>query len=92
MARTDSTLTIRMNRNIKEEAQVLFSELGMDISTAINVFLRQALRTRGFPFEIKTDEPNETTLKAFEEGEKLLADPNTKRYATVDELFEDLNS
>ena len=39
-AKTDTSMTIRMNKEIKQEAQEIFSSLGMDMTTAINVFLR----------------------------------------------------
>ena len=50
---TDTTLTIRTNKEIKEQAQELFIDLGMDLSTAINIFLRVAIDHRGFPFKLK---------------------------------------
>ena len=61
----NTTMTIRTDKEIKQQAQMIFSELGMDMSTAINVFLRQAVNHRGFPFELTLDIPNETTKKAM---------------------------
>lgn len=52
---TTVNLSIRVNRELKENAEMLFSELGMNITTALNVFLRQAVRQGSIPFEIKTD-------------------------------------
>ena len=52
---TTVNLSIRVNRELKENAEMLFSELGMNITTALNVFLRQAVRQGAIPFEIKTD-------------------------------------
>lgn len=48
-------INIRLDDQTKKEADALFSELGMTTGTAINVFVREALRTQGFPFEIKRD-------------------------------------
>lgn len=90
-ARTDTSMTIRMNKEIKEEAQKLFSSLGMDMTTAINVFLRQAIYFRGFPFEICLDIPNEETLEAINEVRELKKDPNKKTYGSFAELLEDLD-
>ena len=45
-----TTMTIRTDKEVKFQAQQIFSELGMDMTTAINVFLRQAIRQNGFPF------------------------------------------
>ncbi len=90
--RTDTTMTIRMNKNVKQEAQKLFSALGMDMTTAINVFLRQAIRAQGLPFEVRLESPNEETLAAFEEGERMLRDPAAPRFSSVDALFDDLEA
>ena len=51
MAQTN--LTIRIDEDIKKEAENLFSRIGMNISTAINVFFRQAVREQAIPFELK---------------------------------------
>ena len=69
-AKTDTSMTIRMNREIKQEAQDIFAALGMDMTTAINVFLRQAIRRKGFPFDVRLDEPNAVTYAAIEAVEK----------------------
>jgi len=83
-----TTMTIRMDRNIKEEAHALFKNLGMDMTTAINVFLRQAIRVHGFPFAVR-EMPNEETLAAMRESEEIVAHPNKyKSYAMAEELFD----
>lgn len=70
MANANSSLTIRLNSEIKQQAQQLFSDLGMDMSTAINVFLRQAISCNGFPFEVRLQQtPNAVTLASFEESD-----------------------
>ena len=50
MAQTN--LNIRVDEDIKKQAEELFAELGMNMTTAINVFLRQVIRERGIPFYI----------------------------------------
>ncbi|MDY3868706.1 MAG: type II toxin-antitoxin system RelB/DinJ family antitoxin [Pyramidobacter sp.] len=91
-AKADTSMTIRMNREIKQEAQEIFSALGMDMTTAINVFLRQAIYFRGFPFDVRLGEPNAETCAAFEEGERMLHDPAAPRFSSVDALFADLDA
>ena len=59
-------LTLRMDSELKAQASELFKALGLDLSTATGIFYRQALRCHGLPFEVKIDEPNETTYKAME--------------------------
>ena len=90
--KADTSVTIRMNKNVKLQAQHIFSDLGMDMSTAINVFLRRAICYKGFPFDIRLDIPNKTTLEAIDEGEKMLSQQNAKRFSSVEELFADLDS
>lgn len=65
-----ANLTLRMEPELRSQAAALFKELGMDLSTATGIFYRQALRCRGLPFELKLDEPNETTYQAMEQAEK----------------------
>lgn len=68
-AKADTSMTIRMNREVKQQAQMIFAELGLDMSTAINVFLRQAIYYKGFPFEVVLRTPNDVTLGAMEAAE-----------------------
>ena len=59
MAKVSTNISI--DADIKKQAQELFAELGMDLSTAINIFIRQALRQHSIPFEITADTPNDET-------------------------------
>ncbi len=90
-AKTDTSLTIRMDKEVKRQAQHIFSELGMDMATAINVFLRQAIYYNGFPFDVRLETPNAITLAAIEEGECMIHDPDAKRFSSVEELFMELD-
>ena len=85
-------MTIRMNKAVKQEAQQLFAALGMDMTTAINVFLRQAIYHHGFPFEVRIEDPNAVTIAALKEGDSMIHDPHAKKFSSVDELFEELDS
>ncbi len=90
-ARTDTSMTIRMNREVKQEAQEIFSALGMDMTTAINVFLRQVIYFRGFPFDVRLDIPNEETLAAINEVQQMKENPTLgKAYTDVDEMMKEL--
>lgn len=88
--KSDTSMTIRTNKKIKQESQQIFSSLGIDMSTAINVFLRQVIYYNGFPFDVRLEVPNAVTLSAMEEGDKMLHDPNAKRFSGVEELFAEL--
>lgn len=92
MNSTATNLTIRMDRTVKDEADALFSSLGMNLSTAFNVFVRQAIRVQGMPFEIVRETPNAETVAAMREAERVAHDPKARRFKTVDALVKDLNS
>ena len=88
----DTSMTIRVNSKIKHEAQELFSSLGMDMSTAINVYLRRAVAFGGIPFMVEQDIPNRKTIKAIKEVQELEKNPNKKTYGSFAELLEDLDN
>jgi len=87
-----TNLTIRIDTQIKKEADALFSDLGMNLSTAFNVFVRQALRAQGFPFEITREIPNKETLAAMHEAERIAHDPKAKSFSDMSSLLEDLKA
>ena len=79
-------LNIRTDKVVKEQAEEIFSALGLNMTTAINMFLRTAIREHGIPFDLKLDVPNDTTIAAIEEGRRIMNDPTTPRYSSMDEL------
>ena len=85
-----SNLTLRMEPELKAQAAALFKALGMDLNTATGIFYRQALRCHGLPFEVKLDEPNETTYAALADAEK--DDEMYGPFDSVAELMEALNA
>ncbi len=87
-----SNISIRMDNELKAAAEALFDELGMNLSTAFNIFVRQALRERGIPFRITEDTPNKETVSAMLEAERIAKDSSVKGYHDVDELFADLDT
>ena len=91
MAKVSTNVSI--DADIKKQAQELFAELGMDLSTAINIFIRQALRQHSIPFEITADDPNKETKEAIAEVRRMKKDPTIgKVYDDVDDMFEELLS
>ena len=60
-----TNLNIRTDKAIKDQAEEIFNELGLNMTTAVNMFLRTAIRDHGIPFELKLDVPNETTAAAI---------------------------
>ncbi len=91
MANT-TNISIRMDSDLKTQAEALFGELGMNITTAFNIFVRQAVREGKIPFDISLNQPNSETLAAMMEAKRIARDPNVKGYTDLDELFRDLES
>lgn len=85
-----TNLNIRTEKDIKEQAELIFSELGLNMTTAINMFLRTTIREQGIPFALKLDVPNETTMAAIEEGRRILSDSSVKGFTDMQSLKEAL--
>ena len=90
MASSTTNVSIRMDSDLKAQADELFGALGMNITTAFNIFVRQSLRVGGIPFEIKLERPNRETIAAMLEAERIAHDPNVKHYSDVEEVLRDL--
>ena len=88
-----SLINVRLDASLKQEAEELFSSLGLNMTSAISMFLRQAVREQAIPFRVcKYPQPNATTLAAMREAERLAHDPNAKTFSSVEELLKDLKS
>ena len=92
MAGSTTNINIQMDSDLKAQADALFGELGMDLSTAFNIFVRQALREGRIPFNISLNQPNKETIAAMSEAERIAKDPSVKGYNDLDELFADLKA
>ena len=88
-----SLINVRLDTALKQEAEELFSALGLNMTSAISMFLRQAVRDQAIPFRVcKYPKPNATTIAAMREAERLAHDPNAKSYTNVEDLLKDLKS
>ncbi len=85
-----TNISIRMDTDIKAKADALFGELGMNLTTAFNIFVRQSLREGKIPFEISLNQPNRETIAAMMEAERIAADSSVKGYTDMNEMFADL--
>ena len=92
MAGSTTNISIRMDSNLKAQADAFFGELGMNLSTAFNIFVRQSLRDGRIPVDISLDRPNKETIAAMLEAERIAKDPSVKGYTDLDELFADLKA
>lgn len=86
-----SVLQTRVDTALKEEADSLFFSLGLDTTTAIRLFLRQAINQQKIPFEILPPQVNfsEKTLEAIEEAKQISKDTTVKSYTSAKALLED---
>ena len=91
MTTTTTNLNIKTDRSVKEKAEQIFSDLGLNMTTAVNMFLRATIRENGIPFDLKVEKPNRTTVSAIEEGRRIADDPSVKGYKDITELREALD-
>lgn len=82
---------IRIEENVKKQATELFNQLGLDMSSAVNMFLRQAIMRGGLPFSVELPRYKQEVIDAMEEAKKLSRDSNTKRYGSFAEALEDID-
>ena len=88
-----TNLNIRVDSNLKKNAEDLFKRLGLNMSSAINVFLTQSVKEQAIPFEICENKPNKKLLKALKEVEKMEKYPEKyKTYHNINELMKDLEN
>lgn len=86
-----ANINVRIDNNVKENAEAVFASLGITPTAAISLFYNQVIRTRSIPFELKADMPNQKTLSAINEIEEMERNPEKyKGYNDVNSLMEDL--
>lgn len=90
MAKVSTSISI--DADVKTKAQELFADFGLDLSTAINIFLRQSIRENCIPFSIQREVPNADTIAAMREAEDMVNHPeNYKTFDNMDDLMRALN-
>ena len=88
---TKVATNLSLDPDLKKDAIELFSDLGMDLSTAVSVFLRQAVRVQGFPFVITRETPNADTIAAMNEYYEMKEHPeNYKVYDSFKDLMNEV--
>ena len=88
-----ANVSISMVDALKKQAEELFNDLGMNLTTAFTIFVKQAIREQGIPFEITKETPNSEPLSALREVEEMKKNPSLgKSYTDVDKMMEDLLS
>ena len=87
MANLTSAINIQVDSDTKKQATDILNNLGLSMSTAINIFLKQVIKRDGIPFEIVNNKPNEEMLKAVQEVKEMISHPNDyPRYTNREDL------
>ncbi|CEY32745.1 addiction module antitoxin%2C RelB/DinJ family [Streptococcus pneumoniae] len=84
-----TSMSIRLDSEVKEQAQQVFNNLGMDMTTAINIFLRQAIQYQGLPFDVRLDENRKLleVLTDLDQNRNM-----SQSFESVSDLMEDLHA
>ena len=89
MARTSTNISL--DPQLKHDSQELFADLGIDLSTAISLFLKQSLRVQGLPFAVTRENPNAETIAAMNEYYEMKAHPEKyKRYSSFKDAMDEV--
>lgn len=84
MASMTSVINVNVDSNIKKEATAILKDLGLNMSTAINMFLTQVIKRDGIPFEIRNPKPSAELLEALKEAEEIEKHP--EKYPSYDNI------
>jgi len=85
-----TNLNVRIDADLKKQSEEIFNELGLNMSTALTVFLRQSVRSRGIPFDMRLNIPNDETIAAI--NDVNLNRNMSRPFHSVKELMEDLDA
>lgn len=86
-----TNINVRVDSALKLEAEALFDDLGLSMSSAINMFLRSAINHNGIPFEVKRPTPSAETKAALDEYEEMKKNPDKyKRYGSFDDILDEV--
>lgn len=91
MNNSTSAINVQVDTMIKEEATNILKGLGLNMSTAINMFLTQVVKRDGIPFEVSNPKPSKEMIKALKEAQDIIdKKASAKGYHDVHQMFEDI--
>ena len=86
-----TNINVRIDTELKQSAEALFADLGLNMSSAITMFLKSAVSHDGIPFEVKRITPNAETRAALAEYDKMKKHPDKyKRYSSFEDLMDEV--
>ena len=91
MAHT-AVIQVKLEKELKKDADDLFADLGFDTQTAIRIFLKQAVKWHGLPFEVNQLTPNADTIAAMKEADRISKSKNIKKYYSFSELLKEVKA
>ena len=86
----NDTSTIRVKKSVKQDAQAILEEIGMDVTTAVNIYLKEIVRYGGIPFSLRVDVLNDETLEVIRKAER--GEDLHGPFHSAAELMESLNA
>lgn len=91
MSKEVDYINVKVDPIDKEEANIILKQLGINMTSFVNMALKQLIYNGGIPFEVKTPKPSKELMEALEEGEDILSGKiNKKGYHDVKKMFEDI--
>ena len=84
------TINVRVNADDKKIFEQFCEDVGMNVSTAVNMFIKSVMREQKLPFEVKSDISNEIIYQKLKEAEKEMK--NTKKRYSISEIEESMNN
>lgn len=93
MSSLTSAINVNVNNEVKKESTDILNDLGINMSTAVNMFLTQVIRNKGIPFDLISPKPSRKLRKALKEADDIVSGKKkVKSYHNIDDLFKDLDS
>ncbi len=83
-------INFRTEQTTKQDFEMICDAIGINTSTALNIYMKEVIRKGGIPFKLHADKPGKRLLAAIEEAHVIANDPKAKRYKNADELFADI--
>ncbi|MBR1376300.1 MAG: type II toxin-antitoxin system RelB/DinJ family antitoxin [Bacilli bacterium] len=91
MSNLTSAINVQVDKKEKEQATQILKDLGLNMSVAINMFIKQIIKTDGIPFEVKNLKPTKELMSAISEGEAIYNAKGRKGYDNMEDLIKSLN-
>lgn len=84
-------INVAVDERTKQEVEILLDEMGLNMTAAINIYLKRIIVEQGIPFDISLKTPNATTIAAMDEFEEMKKNPKAyKRYSSFKEALNEV--